>query len=100
MTQHLTKKQSLWQSRLAAAEQSGVALADFAKQHALPIKQLYAWRSRLKQLNAQPLDADRPFVRVTSKTEPAPHVRVTLPNGVSLTFNTFDLDTLQMLRAL
>ncbi len=55
---------------LAAAGQSGLSLATFARRHGLCDRQLYWWRSRLRtHSDLEP--ATRPFVRVCTQSLPS-----------------------------
>ena len=39
---------SFWADHVKAANSSGLSLAQYARDHAVPLKQLYAWRSKFK----------------------------------------------------
>ena len=39
---------SFWADHVKAAKISGLSLAQYARDHAVPLKQLYAWRSKFK----------------------------------------------------
>ena len=39
---------SFWADHVKAANISGLSLAQYARDHAVPLKQLYAWRSKFK----------------------------------------------------
>ncbi len=55
---------------LAAAGQSGLSLATFARRHGLCDRQLYWWRSRLRS-HSDLEPATRPFVRVCTQSLPS-----------------------------
>ncbi len=55
---------------LAAAGQSGLSLATFARRHGLCDRQLYWWRSRLRT-HSDLESATRPFVRVCTQSLPS-----------------------------
>ncbi len=55
---------------LAAAGQSGLSLAGFARRHGLCDRQLYWWRTRLRRHpDIEP--ATRPFVRICTQALPS-----------------------------
>ena len=97
----LTKKQKLWRTRLEAARASGLSLSQFAQQNHLPLKQLYAWQSRFKQMSDGSEDAaPGTFVRVNTKPVALAFVEVNLPNGVQLRLSELTVDLLKTLQSL
>ena len=58
---------------LAAAGQSGLSVAAFARRHGLCDRQLYWWRTRLRS-HADVEPATRPFVRVRTHSLPSREV--------------------------
>lgn len=104
MNNPLTKKQSLWLSRIQAAQASGLGLAQYAEQHNLPLKQFYAWRATFKKLGIDDFSqAPAPaFVRIETTADAIRDatIRILLPNGVQLSVNELRLDHLRMLNSL
>jgi transposase-like protein len=99
MIQPVTKKQRLWQSRLEAAYASGLSLSEYAQQHKLPLKQLYAWRSRFKRMAEHGDAGSNAFVRIDTKTAARTFIEIHLPNGVQLHVNELTADLLRMLQS-
>jgi hypothetical protein len=99
MIQPVTEKQRLWQARLEAAHTSGLTLSEYARQHKLPLKQLYAWRFRLKHRPAPAEAAHHAFVRVDTKITARSPVEIHLPNGVQLRVSELTADLLRMLQS-
>jgi hypothetical protein len=97
MTKPATKKQKLWQSRLEAAHASGLSLSQYAQQNNLPLKQLYAWQSRLKQMRGESATSPCAFVRVDAKPVAHTFVEINLPNGVQLRLSELTTPVLRML---
>ena len=54
---------------LAAAGQSGLSLAGFARRHSLCDRQLYWWRTRLRS-HPDTDPVNRPFVRISTQSVP------------------------------
>lgn len=46
----LTEKQQYWSKQLDKANNSGLSLAQYAKEQNIPIQKLYQWRSTLKKV--------------------------------------------------
>jgi len=99
VTQPLTKKQTLWKSRLEAARSSGLSLAQYAEQNHLPLKQLYAWRSRFKHMNVPSNSPHCAFVRVDHKAAARTLIEVNLSNGIQLRLNELTTDLLRILQS-
>ena len=82
----LAERRAYWHSHLQQAEQQKLLLSDYAKQHALDVKSLYRWKSRLMRLGALN-DAGPAFVKVVA-SDPLPafsaNIKITLPNGICL----------------
>ena len=96
----LTKKQAQYQTHLNAAEQAGLPLTIYAKEHGLSVQSLYTERYRLRQHDEQPVPGAG-FVQV--RTEPAMSptlLQIRLPNGVSLAVPTCEIALTDMLQTL
>jgi len=65
MTNNLTPSQQYWSNKLLEAEQSGISLADFARQQDLPAQKLYQWRSTLKSKTQKVVEKTQ-FTRVVT----------------------------------
>jgi len=104
MNNPLTRKQSLWLSRIQAAQASGLSLAQYAEQHNLPLKQIYAWRATFKKMGIADFSQNPApaFVRIDTKADAILDIkiRILLPNGVQLSVNELHLDHLRMLNSL
>jgi hypothetical protein len=86
----LTEKQVFWKRHLEAAESFDGTLADYARAHDLSAKQLYGYKTRIRQREADAETANG-FVKVMSQAVASlSPVTVTLPNGVRLTLSDID----------
>ena len=81
MTYNLTPSQQYWSNKLLEAEQSGISLADFARQQDLPAQKLYQWRSTLKSKTQQVVEKTQ-FTRVVANdTSAGVDLTLVLPEG-------------------
>lgn len=86
MTTQLTPSQKFWSDKLQQAEQSGLSLADFARQENIPAQKLYQWRSTLRSKTTSVTQETR-FTRVvTSAVVGGADLTVVLP-GAKLQFH-------------
>lgn len=96
----LTEKQQFYQSCIAAAEEAGVPLAEYARQQGINVHCLYGERQRLRRQESKSLPG---FVRVEDVTGPVLSptlMQIRLPNGVSLALPTDQLPLTQILQTL
>ncbi len=104
MNNPLTRKQSLWLSRIQAAQASGLSLAQYAEQHNLPLKQFYAWRATFKKMGLDGFSQNPApaFVRVETIADGIldAKIRILLPKGVQLSVHELRLDHLRILNSL
>ncbi len=86
----LTKKQRYWQAHLTALEEFDGNAAEYARLHGLQAKQLYVYKTKLRECAEQTSPAPQEqtssqFVQVTTATlSRRTGVTVSLPNGVRL----------------
>jgi len=80
----LTQKQAFWQAHIEAAEGFSGSLADYARLHDLEVKQLYVYKTSLREKAV--LAESTGFVQVTTRQSVmmSTGIQVTLPNGVRL----------------
>jgi hypothetical protein len=98
MDRRITPEQ--WVLHLDAAEQAGVPLSAYAREHGLNVQHLYATRQRqhrrVARQGGSTLDAPSAFATVQIKHsagDPVAKLSVTLPNGVVFEFNFAATDT-------
>ena len=89
----MTKQESYLQ-HIARAEEQGLSLSVYARQHGLLTQRLYAARYAAKQRPSSP----SVFVPVTVTTSFA--LRAVLPNGIELHFSDSSPETLRRLAEL
>ena len=82
----LTQKQAYWKAHIEAADDFDGSLADYARLHDLEVKQLYVYKTSLREKAA--LAESTGFVQVTTRSRQTmtmnTGMNVTLPNGVRL----------------
>lgn len=81
MSKNLTPSQQFWSDKLLEAEQTGMSLAEFAREQDLPAQKLYQWRSTLKSKSERVIEKTQ-FTRVvTNHTTHSVDLTVVLPEG-------------------
>lgn len=87
----LTEKQTFWFEHLQACTASGLSMRAYAESRDLSISALYAWKKALqrKGVFANTPPDESPLFRKAMLTDyRAGHVRVQLPTGLVLEFDT------------
>ena len=86
----LTEKQRYWQGHVEACATSGVSMRIYAERHELDVKQFYAWKAKLKQLEAGSEQEAPSFIRASvgqanvGSTQTNCAARVALANGITI----------------
>jgi hypothetical protein len=106
----LTEKQQFWLNHVKTAEASGLSFKAYADDAQIDPKSLYNWKAKFIQKSILNASKPKPFVKVATKlsrdTESqlrSPRgqtVKVQLPNGIQLTFETLSREALRLLLAL
>jgi len=80
----LTRKQAYWKAHIEAADEFAGSLVDYARLHDLEVKQLYVYKTSLREKAA--LAESVGFVQVTTSQSMSMNtgIQVMLPNGVRL----------------
>ena len=84
----LTDRQKYWLEHVKACEASGKIISDYAREHDLDLKSMYAGKRNLVQKGVLPRTKTTRFQRVrTANVKPGEDWRVQLPNGVTVGFS-------------
>lgn len=87
MTPALTKRQRYWLRHIEACKQSGQTMADYAAEHGLTVRAMYAGKKILVKKGVLPTTQVARFQRVKVMEAPiSSQWRIQLPNGVSVAF--------------
>jgi len=87
MTPALTERQRYWLKHIEACKQSGQTMADYAAEHGLTARAMYAGKKILVKKGVLPALRPARFQRVPVLEAPvSSQWRVQLPNGVSVAF--------------
>lgn len=87
MQHNLAPRHQFWSDKLQEAEQFDGSLAEFARQHNIPAKKLYQWRSTLRSKITNVTQETR-FTRVvTNNSGGVAALTIVLPNA-KLQFNS------------
>jgi len=80
----LTQKQAYWKAHIESADEFAGSLVDYARLHDLEVKQLYVYKTSLREKAA--LAESSGFVQVTTRQSVIVNsgIQVALPNGVRL----------------
>ncbi len=92
----LTKRQRYWLEQIQACEASGKTIAEYAMDHGIDVKAMYAGKKALVKKGVLPRTRATPFhkVQVVGPVMDSEWC-IRLPNGVSITFyGTADAGTL------
>jgi hypothetical protein len=92
----LTEHQRRWLEHLRACEASGKGVAEYAREHGIDAKAMYAGKKVLVKKGVLPHTRSRRFQRAQVKCPVAGGAwRIQLPNGLSVAFSgTVDAGTL------
>ena len=93
------QQQTLWRERLLAQARSGLAMAQFCRQHGLCVKTFYRWRARLGVAQSQPIAPLAPkFLRVQMPARrSAVLIAIRLSNGARV--SVFDASVISIVLA-
>jgi len=84
----LTERQSYWLKHIRACEASGKSIADYAVDHDINVKTMYAGKKMLVKKGILPRTRSNRFQRAQLPRMAVSHDwRIHLPNGVSVTFS-------------
>ncbi|MBV1906231.1 MAG: hypothetical protein KUG75_09145 [Pseudomonadales bacterium] len=84
----LTDRQKYWLEHVKACEASGKIIADYAREHDLDLKSMYAGKRNLVQKGVLPHTRTSTFQRMrTARAQSSDDWRIQLPNGVSVGFS-------------
>ena len=93
----LTERQRYWLNHIRACEASGKSIADYAVDHAINVKTMYAGKKMLVKKGILPRTHTSRFQRAQLTRMAVSHDwRIQLPNGVSVVFSgTVEAQTLR-----
>ena len=84
----LTERQRYWLNHIRACEASGKSIADYAVDHAINVKTMYAGKKMLVKKGILPRTHSNRFQRAQLTHVAVSHDwRIQLPNGVLVTFS-------------
>jgi hypothetical protein len=84
----LTERQRYWLNHIRACEASGKSIADYAVEHEISAKTMYAGKKMLVKKGILPRTRSNRFQRAQLSTIAVNHDwRIQLPNGVSIAFS-------------
>jgi hypothetical protein len=84
----LTERQNYWLKHVRACEASGKSIADYAVDHDINVKTMYAGKKMLVKKGILPRTHSNRFQRAQLGSISANHDwRIQLPNGVSVAFS-------------
>lgn len=84
----LTERQQYWLNHIRACEASGKSIADYAVEHEISAKTMYAGKKMLVKKGILPRTRSNRFQRAQISSIAVNHDwRIQLPNGVSVVFS-------------
>lgn len=84
----LTERQRYWLNHIRACEAAGVRIADYAADHDINVKTMYAGKKMLVKKGILPRTHSNRFQRAQISSIAVNHDwRIQLPNGVSVVFS-------------
>ena len=99
MDSSLTPKQKQWHAHIVAAKDARLSFVEYAEQHQLDVKKLYAWHGALRKKGVLETARESAFIAVKPRqgqpSARAAGLSARLPNGVvvEVTATTTDLLT-------
>ena len=81
MQHNLAPRHQFWSDKLQEAEQFDGSLAEFARQHNIPAKKVYQWRSTLRSTTTSVTQETRFAQVVSNSSGGAAALTIVLPNA-------------------